>query len=298
MCVLTFQNPSQVGQLIRDSHGDAIKTQAMFDDFCAIGSFLSDEPLCLQHLAQLNESLVAHAMQLKVLGKMTTFKPFGESKQLVKKGKVEHEGIEYAIHKHYKVLTSFLTDFEAKAGFNTGSLPPDPTASKPPPKLPAKPPSLTTFVPVDAFRTYLLKYAYHWKDAGVGVRHGEFTHRIQWYMVLMELKDKPDWLAHKPIELFRACALPVWRHANDSAKGVWDDVFDDNTPTSFRRPETLHQFLKDAADPKHKHHQPLWMLAQLISGRAAKRVKEKTGTIEVPEDATTVADKAIMWKSA
>lgn len=298
MTSLTYQNRCQVAQLIRDSHGNAIKDEPMFNDFCAIGSFLSNEQACLQRLAQLNESLVAHAKRLKVLGKMTTFKLFGDSKQLKSLGTVEQDGIEYAIHKHHKVLTSFLTDFEGKAGFNTGSLPPDPQASQSQPKLPAKPPSLTRFVAVDAFRAYLLKYAYHWKDAGVGWRHGEYTHRIQWYMVLMELKDKPNWLAHKPLELFRACALPVWQHANDPTKGVWDDVFDDNEKTSFRSPETLHQFLKEAADPKHEHHQPLWLLAQLISGRAAKRLYEKTGTIEVPKDATTVANKAIMWKSA
>jgi Family of unknown function (DUF5636) len=140
---------------------------------------------------------------------------------------------------------------------------------------------------------------YHWKDAGVGWKHGEFTHRIQWYIILEFLRKNPNWLNHEPLDLFRACALQKWRHASDPSKGVWDNIFDDLTSkNTFRSPETLHGFLKDAADPKHTDHSRVWFLAQLVLGRAAKRLKENKNVFEVPDGATTVAGKTIMWKVA
>ena len=163
-------------------------------------------------------------------------------------------------------------------------------------RLPAK---LTSFVNPTQFRTYLFQYAYHWKDAGVGWNHGEFTHRIHWYIVLEHLRSNPNWLENKPLELFRACALPQWRQAKDPNKGVWDNIFDDlGSKDTFRSPETLHGYLKSAAEPEHADHEQLWFLSQLIAGRAAKRLKEKTTDFPIPEGATTVAGQTIMWQEA
>lgn len=117
---------------------------------------------------------------------MTTFKLWGQSKTLKARGTVSDDKDEekvWAIHKHHKVMTSFLTQYEAEAGFNTGILPPELKTDELPGKLPVGPATLTAFVSAGDFRKYLFQYAYHWKDAGVGWNHGEFTHRIHWYIV-------------------------------------------------------------------------------------------------------------------
>jgi hypothetical protein len=236
---------------------------------------------------------------------MTTFKLIGESHNLKTQGKAKgadgtkDEGKVFAIHKHHKVMTSFFAQYEAKAGFNTGMLPDSLQTGELPAQLPNSPATLTAFVNPTQFRKYLFQYGYHWKDAGVGWNHGEFTHRIHWYIVLEHLKKNPNWLEHKPIDLFRACALPQWRHTKDPNQGVWDDIFDDlSSKDTFRSPETLHGYLKLAADPAHPDHEAIWFLAQLVLGRAAKRLKEKKTEFPVPEGATTVAGKTIMWKEA
>ena len=298
MTTLVKQNLAQIGNLIKARHEKEFDGNTMFDDFCAIGSFLTDEAACMRHLTTLNDALVQHAEQRGVLSKMTTFKLVGQSHTLKSHGKATDDfGDKYTIHKHHKVLSSFLETFEGQHGFNTGRLPIELADDELPAQLPARAPALVAFVSAADFRKYLFQYGYHWKDAGVGWKHGEFTHRIHWYMVLEELRTQPNWLRNEPLDLFRACALPLWRHAKATDKGVWDDVFDDlPSKDSFRSPETLHKFLKDAADPKDPNHKPLWFLSQLILGRAAKRLAEKKDSFEVPDDAVTAAGKLIMWK--
>lgn len=297
MAILTFQNTQQIGELIKSRHENAFAGDPMFADFCAIGSFLTDENACLGHLRNLNDALVQHAQNRGVLKQMTTFRLGGASHTLKTQSKVVDDGVEYRIHKHHKVLTSFFGAYEGQAGFNTGTLPVELRTDELKPQLPGRAPALTGFVTAADFRKFLFQYAYHWKDAGVGWNHGEFTHRIHWYLVLEELKAKPNWLANKPLDLFRACALPQWRHAKATDKGVWDDVFDDlASKDTFRSPETLHKFLKGAAAPESPEHKPLWLLAQLIMGRAAKRLKEKPQGFQKPEGAVTEANDLILWK--
>jgi hypothetical protein len=75
-------------------------------------------------------------------------------------------------------------------------------------------------------------------------------------------------------------------------------VFDDlSSKDTFRSPETLHRFLKDAAERKHVHHKRLWFLAQLIRGRAAKRLAENTQRYEIPAG-SRVVEELIVWKPA
>jgi hypothetical protein len=265
----------------------------MFQDFARIGSLMTDGKRCFDLLVQLNDKLVKQAETLGVLKEMTTS---DDPRVLKTQATNEKDDKTYAIHKHHKVMTSFFNHYEGVELFNTGVLPKE-LQKNDLPQLPKSAPTLTQFVNPADFRKYLFQYAYHWKDVGVGWAHGEFTHRIHWYMVIEHLKSKPTWLTHEPIALFRACALPQWRHATNKNMGVWDNIVDEFGSATFRSPNSLHGYLKAAADPTHLDHKELWLLAQLIAGRAAKRLEKKKYT--VPENGKAVGrSDSILWKKA
>jgi hypothetical protein len=202
--MLTFQNVTQIAGLIKASHGEQVADEPMFGDFCRIGSLLTDEGPCLAHLEQLNQALVTRAEQRGVLKAMTQRTLLAPPKLKSVGEAVTDDGDKVPIHKHHKVLTSFFDEFEAQNGFNTGRLPIDLQTDEMP-VLPERAPKLIAFVSPAYFRKYLFQYAYHWKDAGVGWNHGEFTHRIHWYLVLRHLQTNGDWLTHKPLD----CSVPV-----------------------------------------------------------------------------------------
>ena len=75
------------------------------------------------------------------------------------------------------------------------------------------------------FAHVLLANGAHWKDPGVNLAHGEYTHRIQWWVVI-NAKIK---LTHKPANLFRKlggpeCFFP--NKGNDEPRSLFFWLFD------------------------------------------------------------------------
>ncbi|HKK37406.1 MAG TPA: LirA/MavJ family T4SS effector [Paracoccaceae bacterium] len=296
--------PAAVAREIVERCGKGVADDPMLADFAAIGALMTDGPLCLRHLRQLNDALFARCERdPKIFNTLFTVRKgglFGKDRTVLKPHPHERYGGSkgFVVHKHHKLLTSVLDEHEAKSGFNTGRIPVDLPADAPGPderEMPARTPTLSRFVYGDDFRKYLFQYAYHWKDTGVGASHGEFTHRLQWY-VIVEHAAASGFLKHRPLELFAACALRRWRFEDGSQSGVWDLIVDKNgdKEETFRRPEFLHGFLVAAADRKHEDHGWLWLLAQLVRGRSNKRridagrreqEGKSSGEIDVPEDA-------------
>lgn len=293
---LVAQNDQQIRAIIIAAHennGYDVTKDPMLDDLVKIGCLMTDNDACFKYLARLNDALVNHAKVKGVFDKMVK----SGTQTLETQTTVEKDDKTLDVHKHYKVMSSYFTDYEGKALFNTGTLPPELKTDELESQLPGGAAKLTGFVGAPDFRKYLFQYAYHWKDPGVGWRHGEFTHRIHWYMIHEHRKDNPTWLKHEPLALFRACALPQWRHKKDVKQGVWDDIVDDfGAKTTFRSPETLHGSLKAAAEPNHPAHAKLWFLAQLVMGRAAKRAHGYTPSPEKVTNAKTAAGGRIMWQ--
>lgn len=226
------------------------------DDFCALGVLMTDAERCYEALTVLN-SLLLKRLSKTILPVKKPF--FGGSPQLPKTddGEVKHHGL----------LSGFFKTWEASWGFNAAqNLQMLPLA----PQVPGNTvPTLTGFVTIDKFRSHLFAPGYHWKDPGVGVNHGEFTHRIQWYIAIQVHVWKP-FFKKTPLEVFKM-------FGNDACKGippnadktVWDVVFDRLTAkTDFRTPEFMHAWFKEPAQQKDTH---VGVLSQLIAGRAVKR---------------------------
>jgi hypothetical protein len=82
--------------------------------------------------------------------------------------------------------------------------------------LPKGAPTLTGLL-VKSFNPILLKNGYHWKDPGAGDSHGEFTHRLQWY-VLTKAWNKTLPAANAPFEVFTAMGFLAAAGGNPSKK--------------------------------------------------------------------------------
>jgi hypothetical protein len=268
---------------------------SLLDDYAKIGSFLTDGAECRFHLGRLSNALAERLRAANLVHEITEG---GEKKWAVKTTRQVKDPTKWRfsrerffderIVKHHKVLTTFFAQWESLHRFNVD------TNQREGERLPPRPATLTGFVHADDFRNYLLKHGYHWKDAAVGAWHGEFTHRIHWYLVVEKHNSgNGGWLDNPPVELFKALGDPKtinqmypW-NANQKKVNVWDQLFDngDNNadlnagetsqcphygkPNLFRKPENLHKFIQD-----QRGSPDLWALGYLIWGRAQKRKNE------------------------
>lgn len=242
------------------------------DDYAKIGAYLTDELACTSHLSRLNSLLVPVAKQEKM--QKTVF-GFDQNKMKTEKFVSPHDpDSKGEIVKHHKILTSFFANWEDLNGFNKGG-------NHEGVALPPRAAELVDFVAADDFRKYLLKHGYHWKDAAVGASHGEFTHRLHWYIIVEENHRRDDkWLSNKPIDLFKELAEtwtfnPKMPDPFGPKNSIWDKIVDNSgsvekstRSNGFRCPENLHKFLKSKSS---RDRDDLWVLASLIWGRAEKR---------------------------
>jgi hypothetical protein len=143
-----------------------------------------------------------------------------------------------------KLLTRSLDDFERKHGF----------------VVPEKLPIFAGFVFGNVFKD-TIKSRMHFKDVGAGEKHGEFTHRIQWYVAvkggaLVNVDKEEAGLVYG--------AIHRWLNKQSGRPGsrllqLWDYIFDMNgtllgngealPDDDFRSPENFNVWLTGAADP-------------------------------------------------
>jgi hypothetical protein len=143
-------------------------------------------------------------------------------------------------------LSSILSHFEAKCWFPKDVLLP-----------------MGLLSPKD-FHFYIRR-GYVLKDFGAGVRHGEFTHRLQWHVIMGVITNdftvpvRPGW-DHSPFELY----VSLGKGENE---GLWAELFDQSgqQPNSFRFPDGVHQFLLESG---------LGNLGAFLSKRETKRRTE------------------------
>lgn len=265
----------------------ALASDPFLIDVACIGALLSSEQRCLKYASRLNDALLKHAGDEGVMARMTAKSFFGKPQQALRTthgGSItktigtgdDEVSLTIERHKHHKVLSGFLSKYEATQQFNQNPYS-FTTANKVGPDVtltvtPGKAVTLPARVDEQVFRQQLLARAQHFKDPSVGVMHGEFTHRIQWYLIGEYHREHP--LSHAPADIFKACARPIFC---DSPKtSVWDLVFEGAYEAGdFRKPEKLTEFLLRASRPEHTQHGKLWFLAALTEGRFAKRTIEK-----------------------
>lgn len=103
----------------------------------------------------------------------------------------------------------------------------------------------------------------HFKDVGAGFVHGEYTHRIQWYVCMYHQTDgfttrESNGFSLTPAEMFRAVStfgnisIQFWpRRKVSGGGGLWDALFDRNSSDislktdGITGPELFNQALFD-----------------------------------------------------
>jgi hypothetical protein len=235
------------------------------DDWCRLGSFLTQEILVQAELKKLNTKVQKRLRQLvKALppGQVTA----------------DANGV-IQVPRDLDILKALedeLDEVEAQHNFNRGQqgwqqnvdlqhLDLQTQAFREVPSgtdvnLPKGAPTLSGFVDPSAFRQILFAHGYHWIDPGAGSAHGAYTHRIQWYCIVQAQVR----VAHDKsyLSLFRAMSHKLCLTASGK-QALWDLLFDAfksssrDTPHSdtYRSPELLHDFLTNHArlsDPDYK----------------------------------------------
>ena len=101
-----------------------------------------------------------------------------------------------------------------------------------------------------------------WKDIGAGPRHGEYTHRIQWYCIhkTFHWNAAPLFMALGGIESVKSA----------DEEGLWDFLFDQErfevkTDLDCRCPEYFHQRLQN--DEQNLPTLSAWLRATTIKRR-------------------------------
>jgi hypothetical protein len=148
-------------------------------------------------------------------------------------------------------LSSVLSHYEKKCGF-----PPD------------------VLLPMGILKTpdfyFYIRRGYVLKDYGAGVKHGEFTHRLQWHIIMSVItadftrhfNSAAGW-SHTPLELYVKLG---------ELTGIWDVLFDNQgfgtTEHELGRyPDKFHSWLLENGDRLGKLH-------GFLSRRETKRREE------------------------
>ncbi len=124
------------------------------------------------------------------------------------------------------------------------------------------------------------------KDTGAGMKHGEYTHRLQWYAIMTKFERAPrDW-RRTPFELFTSIGLRDMKvTAADPSKttNLWAHLMDKSAGTSedpavpqegFRRPDDVVDFFRDLnkkADAG-QGDKGVDLVARAVASRYAKRL--------------------------
>jgi hypothetical protein len=177
---MTFQTPEQVATELQNLRFN-VDQSPKWKDYFQIGSLLTNMDRCLAHLQELDKAMVSKlGEQFAATCRPKDFKRYevdmreGLAKQKAEMyQKRELERIkELNPPKFNSVLSSILFDQEVNFAFNITEE-----------AGPINPPTLLGFVNPQDFIDYLFKAARHFKDPGASIVHGEFTHRLQWWIV-------------------------------------------------------------------------------------------------------------------
>ena len=260
MGYLTKSNPSAAE--IRDEltsvfKGAVSEENGFLDDCVQLAHFLSQTDLIMAQLKILDQKLTHKVDQH--LGKVIDhYRTLADGKASTLDAELKH------------LLSNEMSLMEIQWGFNSFAC-----AGYDQGKVQ----TYTGFVKPDAFRQQV-QLGRHWKDPGVPGLHGEYTHRIQWYLACNYLQD----LAAKPVPLFMGIGGVV--NPEKDSNGLWDALCDrdggeaENIPfkintgvTDCRAPESFTALVIDTAN---ENEFPI--LHWFIRSRLKKRQGEALNT--------------------
>lgn len=222
----------------------------LVDDYCAIAAFLAQPALVLGTLKLLEDALRKRmAADRELDAKVQAYKPT----PLTRKG----TDID-CVFKTHKLLSNALSEVEFASGFNNPNIvshlhsnayvlakggdgfvdkqwKPEErgrSAADPVP-LPAGVPTSMGNVGSQDFNRVLLRHGYQFKDVGAGNDHGEYSHRLQWYAIVMASSVRHTLeLANTPLQIFKSLGSVfsrgnvVPKHAKINFVYLWEAIFD------------------------------------------------------------------------
>jgi hypothetical protein len=92
---------------------------------------------------------------------------------------------------------------------------------------------------------YYIRCGYVLKDFGAGVKHGEFTHRLQWHVIMsvatmgFTRAIAIQW-EHSPFELYTSLG-------KERNQGIWGMLLDQRGDGTFSHPDSFHEWLLQEA---------------------------------------------------
>lgn len=254
----------------------------LLSDILSIKTILSDIDICTHYLKEIEDDFFA---MLKKNGVVSD-----DGKIILKKGK------EYT--PQYKVISQYIDKWASNSGFNQGhpmhvTVGAERKIFKP---FSNRSMFVITMLTNNAFRTYLLRQGYTFKDASVTpALHGEITHMLQ--LLILDKANRDFNIFHNKLSFLYQylgtsnCVDEYYSSASVELKSLWDYVFDtlyDKDALNFSIPEELNLYLigKDKASTREDYnaenlkkkvfmdegkikHFPI--LSQLLEGRYEKR---------------------------
>ncbi len=97
---------------------------------------------------------------------------------------------------------------------------------------------------------HYIRCGYVLKDYGAGVKHGEFTHRLQWHVIMAVATERfsrgvaRGW-DHSPFDLY----ISLGERQN---RDIWGFLLDNSGDGEFTHPDSFHQWLLQEAHPNIK----------------------------------------------
>jgi hypothetical protein len=287
-----------------DDYWPAIKVDPFLGDFVAIADYLREGPrnvlIALKELERMLELKCSQHAKYQARVVYTAAISYQKARmqgfqandlRRVEQLKASTQGV------FRKLLTEVLEEHEDAAGFthlNNGRLVP----------------TVLKFLSKQEFSGDLISKGLQFKDPGAKVDHGEFTHRIQWFLITSGART-----SHHTCEVFKKVATytPLWpasitkgtpeKRTKDFAYavfGLWDALVDRLGPsdlqhkagfdficesvTDFRSPEILYKWLIE--DPQAHNEVPL--LSAILGARRAKRTMQKEKAKSIPPNAYNV----------
>jgi hypothetical protein len=288
---------------------DAKDKAGLFDDYCNIGEFLVNESRVFKALEALEKKLrllvseaASNTPRNLLAARFSAPRPPGAN-----------PGNQKAIFKTHKLLSGALSEAELLFGFNNAqaqvsthsqSLQFDvqkkvweQKSSSNKANLPAGVPTVVGDLSGLDFNNVLLRHGYQFKDVAAGFRHGEYSHRLQWFAICSAAANNGLALKNTPLQIFKSMGfmlakadgtlptwsrtlyLYVWHVLFDAGKSERDALTQNTvayTEGTFTSPEVLTARLIDPATAPSNTQDvsSLHYLRTLVSARYHKRFLE------------------------
>lgn len=181
---------------------------------------------------------------------------------------------------NYKLISTIMEDWAQKNGFNQTRLVhclqiSESKKERVQIELPPISPIVFGQLKGSTFRGVLQSLGYIFKDIGVSVRHGEFTHFLALYAIV-ELNKENQFLKYPVIELYKKMGCyPYVDYQTD--RSIWDIIFDSRELISLNSPEALNDAIRGIRTKttegfmERMHNYNIKILSEAVEGRSKKR---------------------------